>query len=113
MQLISRTTTHKHLVEIVTTNCITDKELLQKAWTLANESYLGPLCVLFAPSEIVIGCLEIAAMLLDYRLNDTSDFANPVIIVEIIRGTEKQVIYEHVIQSIKKSTPVEEGAIYV
>ena len=50
MQLISHTTTHKHLVKIVTTCCITSKELLQKAWTLANDSYLGPLCVLFPPS---------------------------------------------------------------
>ena len=86
MQLISRTTTHKHLVEIVTTNCITDKELLQKAWTLANDSYLGPLCVLFPPSEIAIACLEMAARLLDHPLPDTIDFANPVIIAEIIRG---------------------------
>ena len=68
---------------------------------------------MFPPSEIAIGCLEMAARLLDYPLHDTLDFANPVIIAKIIKGTKRQVIYEHVIQSIKKSTSVEEGAIYV
>ena len=85
MQFICHTTAHKHLVALISGVKNVSKSLVQLSWTLTNDSYLAPLCVMFEPRTIALACLEMAARLLGESLPDLGERAHPYIISEILK----------------------------
>lgn len=51
---------HRHLVALLLKSGVTDKDIMQNCWTLANDFYLGPACCMFKPERCAEALLLMA-----------------------------------------------------
>lgn len=47
-----------------------DKKVAQNAWSIVNDSYFTPLCLLYRPQVVACGALYLGAQLAQINLND-------------------------------------------